>query len=269
MRQDRHLKRSEISLMVPCWLCDTDSKTHGSPQANHLTWGENTWMRGNYNQGPAVISKSVSSFTVLDVLISHYMDRNIYPHLSTVVLAGHSAGGQMVQRYAALRPSCPGNSRLHFWVANPGTLLWLTPDRPVKNPSCEEYDNYKYGLAGDFVGYAKADVERLGREGIVKRYRSRTVHYAWGLKDTGAGGDTRCPAKMQGASRLERGRNFVEMLKGMDGGIPSTHTIDWVEGVGHDTAGMLEDKASLQRVSTRHILHVFLDFDHLPQLFGC
>lgn len=67
-------------------------------------------------------------------------------------------------------------------MANPGSLLWLTEDRPYKNESCVDVDLYKYGLGGKaFPAYATGNAKDLGRDGLVDRYRSRNIHYAWGL----------------------------------------------------------------------------------------
>ncbi|KAK0437107.1 uncharacterized protein EV420DRAFT_1589131 [Desarmillaria tabescens] len=41
-----------------------------------------------------------------------------------------------------------------------------------------------------------------------KRYCSRTLNYAWGLKDNG-NGDTGCQAQTQGRTHLERGQNSL------------------------------------------------------------
>jgi len=65
-------------------------------------------------------------------------------------------------------------------VANAGSLLWLTKDRPAPNSNCEGYDDFKYGLGGKFPAYATGDANKLGRNGLVDRYRSRNMHYAWG-----------------------------------------------------------------------------------------
>ncbi len=108
----------------------------------------------------------------------------------------------MAQRYAALRKSTENDNRLHFWIggffvsfichllkigfprgilpANPGSLCWLTDDRPIPNSSCSDADQYKYGLAGNFPAYATPDTNKLGRNGIVSRYNGRNLNYAWG-----------------------------------------------------------------------------------------
>ncbi len=66
-------------------------------------------------------------------------------------------------------------------TANPGSLCWLTPNHPIPNDGCEDADAFKYGLESNFPAYASKNAHALGREGIIKRYHSRTPNYAWGL----------------------------------------------------------------------------------------
>ena len=124
--------------------------------------------------------------------------------------------------------------------------MWLTPDRPVPNAACEGVDSYKYGLNDTFPAYALADANDLGRDGLVQRYLPRKVHYAFGLNDNGAG-DTRCQAKTQGATHLQRGRNFMSMLDGL-GGLPAGSTVDYIPGVSHSGDGMVNSALGLEKV---------------------
>lgn len=232
--------------MAPCYWTEKDLSA-GAAQRSQLIWGDMTWVSGEENVGPLLVPH-FSSYQVLDSLVEQYMDRSAYPNLDHVVIAGHSAGAQMAQRYAALRTSTDNDDRLHFWIGNPGSLLWLTPDRPAPNDTCKDIDLYKYGLGGAFPDYATADAKALGREGLAQRYRGRNVHYAFGLADHGAG-DTRCQAVTQGESHLERGQNYIKMLEGMEGGLPSTHTVDWIEGASHDKDEMMINTQSVEKVS--------------------
>ncbi|KAK0452166.1 uncharacterized protein EV420DRAFT_1559248 [Desarmillaria tabescens] len=225
---DTTIQRSQISIMGPCFLTEADLDA-----------------AGQRNVAPDSVS-GYSSFNVLDSLVSHYMDRSVYPNLKVLVVGGHSAGGQMAQRYATLRISTDDDDRLHFWVANPASLCWLTSDRPIHNDACEGYDAFKYGLDSNFPAYATKNARALGRDGIIKRYYSRTLNYAWGLEDQG-NGDTRCQAQTQGHTRLERGQNFVAMLENM-GGIPNLTTIEWVPGVGHSAQDMMASDAGIDKV---------------------
>ncbi|KAF8883662.1 hypothetical protein CPB85DRAFT_1233192 [Mucidula mucida] len=242
---DSSLKREEISIMGPCFFNANDLSA-GAAKSDQLVWGDTTWISGHYNIGPDSISE-FSSYDVLDSLVDYYMDTDMYPNLNVVVIAGHSAGAQMAQRYIALRNSVKNDDKLHYWIANPGSILWLTEDRPIANSSCSGIDDYKYGLSGTIPGYATAKANKLERSGLVERYRERKAHYAWGLADDGAG-DTRCEAMTQGTSHLTRGQNFVSMLEGMDGGMPQNTTVDWVEGASHDNVEMMQSADGIDKV---------------------
>ena len=111
------------------------------------------------------------------------------------MIAGHSAGAQLTQRYAALRKSRKDDDRIVYWMANPGSLLWLTEDRPLPNDSCANVDRWKYGLTDGVPAYGAYALKHLQREGIVERYLSRNIHYAWGTGYDGPG-DTRCQAQV-------------------------------------------------------------------------
>ncbi|KAK0450592.1 uncharacterized protein EV420DRAFT_741788 [Desarmillaria tabescens] len=241
---DPTINRDEISIMTPCFF-DEDDLEAGAAQDGQLLWGRTTWISGHRNVGPDSIS-DFSSFDVLDALVAYYMNTTVYPNLETVVVGGHSAGGQIAQRYAALKISTENDDRLRFWIANPASLCWLTSDRPVPNDECEGFDDYKYGLASSFPAYATANARILARDGIVERYNGRRISYAWGLKDNGAG-DTRCQALTQGSTHLERGQNFVSMLEDM-GGIPNLTTVDWVSGVSHNTDKMMASDAGIDKL---------------------
>jgi hypothetical protein len=54
---------------------------------------------------------------------------------------------------------------------------------------------------------------------------------------------------MQGSTHLERGNNFVAMLQKLPGGMPSTHTLDLIEGVSHQNDQMFNSTQLRQRVS--------------------
>ncbi|KAG7451784.1 uncharacterized protein BT62DRAFT_1071005 [Guyanagaster necrorhizus] len=240
---DHTIKREEISILAPCFFDENDLKAGAARQGQLLWPTTRTWMGGHRNVGPISIS-NYSSFDALDTLVGYYMDKNLYPNLKVVVVAGHSAGGQMSQRYAALRKSTENDDRLHFWIANPGSLLWLTTDRPFPDGTCD-YDRYKFGLASGFPRYA-TDALVLGREGIIERYKGRKVSYAWGLNDHG-NTDRRCPAMTQGSTHVQRGKKFVAMLEHM-GDIPKLTTVDWIPSVGHSTERMMSSDVGIDKL---------------------
>ncbi|KAF9000379.1 hypothetical protein BDZ89DRAFT_1050900 [Hymenopellis radicata] len=218
---DRSIKPDSASIMAPCWFTDKDLAA-GAAKDSQLIFAAGGWMGGGDNIGPANI-KNFSTLKVLDGLVAHYMNRTHYPNLKTVVVAGHSGGGQPCSDTAK-------DGSLQFWIANPASYAWLTSDRPVADDKCEGVDDYKYGLGGNLPPYAVG-------------WRARTLYrgIARGI------GDTRCQAKVQGGDHLARGQNFVKMLQGMEGGMPKTHTATYVDGVGHDPQGMIGSAAGSQK----------------------
>ncbi|PBK88179.1 hypothetical protein ARMGADRAFT_1120591 [Armillaria gallica] len=153
------------------------------------------------------------------------MDRKLHPNLKLerglilvhliIIIGGYSAGGQMAQHYAILRTSTDDDDRLHFWIGNSSLLSGV--------------DVLKYGLESNFPAYVSKNAHTLGREGIIKRYHSWMLNYAWGLT--------------QGQNHLERGWNFIMMLEDM-GGIPKLTTVDWVPGVSHNSEAVPVLKSS-------------------------
>ncbi|KAK0196324.1 hypothetical protein F5146DRAFT_323046, partial [Armillaria mellea] len=252
---DPTITRSQISILGPCFFTSADLSA-GAAQDGQLLYGATTWIDGHHNIAPDSVS-DYSSFDVLDALVAYYMDKTTYPNLEVLVVGGHSAGGQTTQRYATLRKSTQNDSQLQFWIANPASLCWLTSDRPVPSDTCSDYDAFKYGLDGNFPTYASSNAKALGREGIISRYHTRALSYAWGLNDK-AKGDTRCAAETQGNSHITRGRNFVAMLENT-GGIPNLTTVDWVPGIGHDTAGMMASDAGIDKVRKVCIGFILVD----------
>ena len=58
-------------------------------------------------------------------------------------------------------------------------------------------------------------------------------------------------SKTQGSTHLERGENFVAMLKGLKGSngeIPANATVDYVPGVSHDGEGMQQSTQGINKV---------------------
>ena len=75
--------------------------------------------------------RTVSSFAVLDEIVQAIVaNRKTYPRVRLVVIAGHSSGGQIVQRHALftrLPPSLP----VRHAVANPSSFAYLDARRWV------------------------------------------------------------------------------------------------------------------------------------------
>ena len=86
-------------------------------------WRKASWEEGEDSVQAAGRPAPVSSFQVLDDLLRSLDDRQRLPALAGIVLAGHSGGAQLVQRYAVLNnvdgPLRRDGLALRYVIANP------------------------------------------------------------------------------------------------------------------------------------------------------
>jgi pimeloyl-ACP methyl ester carboxylesterase len=225
-------------------LSDEDTST--------LYWTDSSdgWRSGEASlTDPLPRPWTISSFAALDALVATVDDAAKFPNLSRVVVAGHSAGGQVVNRYSLGTPGPSGDAAVdvHYVVMNPSSYVYLSgarfTDRGFGTPSadqvaqCPDYNQYKYGMEGrnDYMS-------SLDAEAMVRRFVSRNVVYLLGESDTDpedSSMDTGCEAQLQGAQRLERGTNYWRSLQRVAGPSILRHQSRvTVPGVGHDAHDM-------------------------------
>ncbi|HXO17682.1 MAG TPA: hypothetical protein VN909_05890, partial [Candidatus Dormibacteraeota bacterium] len=98
-----------------------------SPQT--LYW-DGKWPGGSDALSPAAIS----TYDVFDAMIARLSDETRFPRLREIVLVGHSAGGQIVQRYAVVgkAPQLDAGARVpvHLVVSNPSSYFYFDDWRP-------------------------------------------------------------------------------------------------------------------------------------------
>ncbi|MBN8889785.1 MAG: hypothetical protein ABS99_10470 [Acetobacteraceae bacterium SCN 69-10] len=205
------------------------------------------WRHGNWAGGAAATAPvPASSFAVFDAIIARLADRALFPALREIVVAGHSAGGQVVQRYAAVAPDNPALARegigLRYVVANPSTYVYFTPARPWPTAACPGYNAWKYGFASRLPAYVQGDPASLER-----RYRGRDVTYLLGTLDTDPNHpalDKSCAAEAEGPSRYTRGHAYFAALQA-DAGGPLAQRLFDVPGVGHNGHRMFTSPCGL------------------------
>jgi hypothetical protein len=199
-----------------------------------------------WKDGHRALNGQADSYAVMDGLLAALDDKVRFPALKEIVLAGHSAGGQYVQRYAAGNRIEPRlSSPVRYLVANPSSYVYLDSWRPVKgNPAsrCPNFDQYKYGL-NELTGYLK----KTGAEAIRANYPRRNVTYLLGELDTTDehSMDKSCPAMEQGPNRLERGLAY---WKRMTGTYSAGHQKARVPGCGHSADCMYRSEAGRKAV---------------------
>ena len=190
------------------------SAPSGSPWPDDVTAPSDSdgalWWNGSFVQGywraggdsdPRADTSGrggvVSAFAVLDEMVRLLLHSGAYPNLQRVVLAGHSAGGQIVQRHAIFTKVPPGaqptahgatgrSVGVHHVVSNPSSFGYLDGRRclptevagpspltaasalgvpPAAAAQCAGYDSWHFGLAANLVPYAAARAAERGGGG--------------------------------------------------------------------------------------------------------
>ena len=223
-------------VIAPQFLNETDVAAH--PVADSvLRWQGNDWMAGGLSTAPFPLS----SYAALDEIVARIGDRRQFPDVKQIVIAGHSGGAQVVQRYALLGHDQPelkeAGRQVRYVIANPSTYAYFDERRPVafSHAGCPGFNRWKYGLA-DLPAYAEGQTPAQLQE----NYATRDIVYLLGQQDIDPNHpalDKSCEAKAQGANRLARGRNYFAYLKRLHPQGLSQQLIE-VPGVGHDGDGM-------------------------------
>jgi pimeloyl-ACP methyl ester carboxylesterase len=177
----------------------------------------------------AVAPAPISTYAVFDAMLERLATRTLFPKMQEVVVIGHSAGGQIVQRYAAVGvgPDRLAGSgvNVHFVVANPSSYLYFDTWRPQPQHGCSEYNDWRYGLV-DAPAYVTGSASQLER-----RYAARDVTYLLGTADTIPNEwdlDTSCAAEAQGPYRFARGKNYIAYMRMRDPHGTSPWRISWM-----------------------------------------
>jgi pimeloyl-ACP methyl ester carboxylesterase len=246
------LVNGSVLILGPAILNNFDI-LYGAAQGNDIAWHGSQWQDGGLSRWPSNVTEDRFTFyEILDYFADWLFNTTNFPNLNSVTVAGHSMGGQAVQRYALMKKQKYYDNNMHYLIGNPGSWAWITSTRAFQNSSCTDFDTWQYGLGGNtskITKYARKDVIANKTE-VVSRFRSRNVHYALALLDNGPG-DTHCQAVMQGGNHLDRGSNFVQMLGAMPGGFPTAHTVDFIANVSHQDYAMLS--------TNRSLVHLFKD----------
>jgi hypothetical protein len=226
-----------VLLIEPQFLDEVDVAAQHLP-TEALHWAGAGWQGGDDAVGPAPIS----SFTALDAILVRLADRASFPALNTVVVAGHSGGGQLVQRYAV---AGRGDSALvkagihvRYVVANPSSYVYFSPERPAGEgfaafdaAACPAYDHWKYGMTG-LPPYVAGE----GAAVLETAYAARDVVYLLGAADTNPNErtlDKTCMAEAEGPYRYARGLAYFRYLHARRGA-DLAHRMLVAPGIGHD-----------------------------------
>ncbi len=144
---------STTLLIAPQFLATLDTQLHDEPP-DLLRWKDDAWMGGDNAEGDA----NVSSYAVLDAIVARLADRRQFPNLRYVTFAGHSGGGQVVQRYAVAAHETQALADegidVRYVVSSPSSYAYFDKERPDASGApapfdaarCPGFDAWKYGM---------------------------------------------------------------------------------------------------------------------------
>jgi hypothetical protein len=236
----------ETIVIAPQFLDEEDIREHHLP-ADVLRWRRLSWEGG----APAAAPFGISSYEVVDALLARLGDRALFPNLKIVVLAGHSGGGQLVQRYGVVGKAAAALSsagiHVRYVVANPSSYLYFSDERP-SGGGCRDFNHWKYGPV-DPHAYAKPVTGDTWAQ-REQAYAQRDVVYLLGTADIDPHEkdlDISCAAETQGPTRFARGQAYFAYLHGR-------HASGWnqrmwfVPGVAHSARKMFTSTCGVNAI---------------------
>lgn len=229
-------------IVAPQFLADIDLAGRADVPGldRSLYWDVESWKGG----APALGPEPVSSFSAMDSLLRQLTGPGAPSGSAnlSVVIVGNSAGGQYVNRYAAVgrAPDELAAKGIHvrFVIANPSTYLYFDRARPVSIPDGQGINAWRYGFDDPppYVDCSPGDA--------LRRYTQRDVTIILGDEDRDGGAlllEVSAAAMAQGANRLDRGLKYHDYVRDLASraGLPARHQIHRLSGVGHDAGAVL------------------------------
>ena len=195
------------------------------PGADEHVWSNDGWPSGDLSQDAKDLAGRLSSFAVVDRLYAELSDATRFPALRRVVLVGHSAGGQLVDRYVAVdeRRPVPGSDRF---------------EPPSQAPP--GYNAWRHGLER-----RNAYAGRLSTDEIRANVFGRAAYYLIGTADSKRDRSlsTSPPSMLQGANRYDRWEKFQRYV-GLFPEWRARAVFAEVLGAGHLSAKMFDSRAA-------------------------
>ncbi|WFD42861.1 hypothetical protein MPSI1_001511 [Malassezia psittaci] len=229
-------------LMLSPVLFNQKDHAAGALKSNEIYFKDSGWFVGGTTRGPSGF-EGISSYTVLDHFVRFALNSTQFPNLNHVVVVGHSMGAQAVMRYSLLRKSDGNDSRISYWVGNPGSFLYLNDQRNATTSNCSSYNDFPYGLEGKFTKYARSEAKDTSS--LLRRFKNRRVHYSFGMDDNGGQSD-QCAVTTQGPNRVSRGAFWIKHLVSVFDGLPQSHTADFATCISHQDYPMLAHYQALK-----------------------
>jgi pimeloyl-ACP methyl ester carboxylesterase len=223
----KNAKMDDNTLLIsPQFTSERDLNNHKHDN-QHLFWANNSWRSGDNSASSKnrQMSDEFSSFSLVDSMILKVCDKKLFPKLKKVVVIGHSAGGQFLQRYAGMTPipEILRGYKFRFIVMNSSSYLYLDDRRPQKigdklsfirptdTTTCKDFNTFPKGF-----DKPNSYLATVGAANFKKQFLERDIVFLMGgndvdMNDTSL--DKSCSGNLQGRFRLERGQFFYTYIQ--------------------------------------------------------
>lgn len=199
---------------------------------------------------------NLSAYEIVDNILTRIITSDNFPNLKDVIILGHSAGGQMVNRYAAsnnieTRIALHYDINMKYLVMAPSSYIYFNEKRVVnsslnkfKKPKVKnsKYNVWGYGL-DKLYGYHKR--HKITARYIKEQYSKRKVLYLVGEHDEKRDKSLGVSkgAMMQGKNRKERAIAYYTHLKKYFGSsITQIQKMEIIKGAGHWGKALMSSK---------------------------
>jgi len=262
-------------LIAPTYPIQEDINEH-SLGDDVLYWPDIDWNAGNLSRSTQSNPRPfrISSFSTLDTMFRRIVENNI--GLEKIILTGHSAGSQMVVRYAAGGRGQAGianeNIELVYVPVNTPSFLYYDGYRVVDQSAevfdfgptnCTSANQYKYGLDN-----LNQYMEETGVATIIENFKRANLTYLIGEYDFG-GQTSTCARMVQGNSRLIRTHVYFAYIGYFYGdSIYGSHRMAEIPQAPHDFETTLLTDCGLKSIFDLGECGLFVDgpplFNHRP-----
>jgi hypothetical protein len=215
------------------------SKIPDTAKADHIYW--KVYPFAGTSKGVVNGNKArISPYEILDRIINELV---AYHKIKELVIYGHSAGGQFVNRYIGYSRFNKEGIDVRYIVLAPSSYLYFDTNRMVEGQSNhfatpnlphQKYNRWKYGLDKLYAVFKRNSVTpKMFRE----QYKNANVTYLVGSRDNNPNHrtlDKKIAAKLQGETRLQRAKIYYNYLQFYFGkSITLKQKLYIIEGVGH------------------------------------
>ncbi|MEY3888626.1 MAG: hypothetical protein RL650_2718 [Pseudomonadota bacterium] len=235
--------------------------------------GSESWRSGGNRAN--VPGTELNSFSFMDAILLKLSNDKVFPNLKSIVIAGHSAGGQYVNRYQFANQmheklALERRIQVSYVVGNPSSYTYPEALRPTKSAvpsgvsadapgyvpvpsktpdaafvtfkdrnSCTAFNQWPYGLENK-KGYATG----LADAQLKRQLSTRPATYLLGELDILPlyGFDDSCAAMAQGPTRLARGFAYAQFVNDT---LQANHKAIMVNACGHDARCMFTSETAL------------------------